>query len=76
MQQGLRIVFFFCLEITFVSDVVSYFLSNIFHNFYHIIITAVQAQALMDESSKLELTEEVDEEYEEIREDFKDSIKV
>lgn len=30
----------------------------------------------MDESTKLELTEEVDEEYEEIREDFKDAIKV
>lgn len=44
--------------------------------FFTIFITDVQAQALMDESSKLELTEEVDEEYEEIREDFKDSIKV
>eukprot|EP00111_Clytia_hemisphaerica_P005108 TCONS_00014711-protein len=37
--------------------------------------SAVVAQALMDEDSRLELTEETVEEYDEIREDFKDSIK-
>lgn len=39
-------------------------------------LLCVQVQALMDENSRAELVEEVDEEYEEIREEYKDSIKV
>lgn len=36
----------------------------------------LQAQALMDEDSRQELVEEIIEEYDEIREDYQDSIKV